>query len=68
MASVFFCDQDEENIFVFGQYDIAPVVVYVARIFNNYERPNTASSPTAPGAPAGDDEGDSRRGGLCLDC
>ena len=30
------------------------------------ERPNTASSPTAPGASAGDEPGDSRRGGLCL--
>lgn len=28
-------------------------------------RPNTASRPTAPGAPAGEDAGDSRRGGLC---
>ena len=27
--------------------------------------PNTASSPTAPASPAGDDSGSSRRGGLC---
>jgi hypothetical protein len=26
---------------------------------------NTASRPTAPSSPAGDDLGDSRRGGLC---
>ena len=32
------------------------------------EPPNTASSPTAPCASAGDDLGDSRRGGLCPDC
>ena len=32
------------------------------------ERPNTASRPTAPCAPAGDDPGDSQRGGLCPDC
>jgi len=29
------------------------------------QRPNTASSPTAPGAPAGDEPGNNQRGGLC---
>jgi hypothetical protein len=32
------------------------------------QRPNTASSPTAPSSPAGDEPGDSRHGGLCPDC
>ena len=30
-----------------------------------HEPSNTASSPTAPGAPAGDEPGNNQRGGLC---
>ena len=37
----------------------------VTRHFSETKRPNTASSPTAPCAPAGDEPGDSQRGGLC---
>jgi hypothetical protein len=39
---------------------------YDAQIHDFAVPSNTASRPTAPCAPAGDDLGDGRRGGLCL--
>ena len=53
-----------ETVRVYGCAEVGdpPFVLY---FHQHCERPNTASSPTAPSVPAGGDTGDNRRGGLC---
>jgi len=55
-----------EDRFDIGHRTFTGVTLEQWRALQNVlQRPNTASRPTAPCAPAGDDPGDSRRGGLC---